>query len=94
MKFSKLASATTGFMMKMIDNKSTRLVYRFGGRTKTFAQEASLDRILFRTRIDPNWNAAFGRGYKMICVNSHQIILYPRIMKHYAVSPFLPSSLF
>ncbi len=60
MKFSKLASSTTGFMMKMIDNKSTRMVYRFGGRTKTFAQEAILDRILFRPRVDPNWNAAFG----------------------------------
>ena len=60
MKFSKLASSTTGLMMKMIDNKSTRMVYRFGGRTKTFAQEAILDRILFRPRIDPNWSAAFG----------------------------------
>ena len=59
MKFGKLA-ATTGFMMKLIDNKSTRMVYRFGGRTKTFAQEAILDRILFRPRVDPNWNAAFG----------------------------------
>ena len=60
MKFSKLASSTTGLMMKMIDNKSTRMVYRFGGRTKTFAQEAIIDRILFRPRIDPNWSAAFG----------------------------------
>jgi hypothetical protein len=60
MKFSKLASSTTGLMMRMIDNKSTRMVYRFGGRTKTFAQEAIIDRILFRPRIDPNWNAAFG----------------------------------
>ena len=60
MKFSKLASSTTGLMMKMIDNKSTRMVYRFGGRTKTFAQEAILDRILFRPRVDPNWSATFG----------------------------------
>ncbi len=60
MKFSKLASSTTGLMMKMIDNKSTRMMYRFGGRTKTFAQEAIIDRILFRPRIDPNWSAAFG----------------------------------
>ena len=59
MKFGKLA-ATTGLMMKMIDNKSTRMVYRFGGRTKTFAQEAIIDRILFRPRVDPNWSAAFG----------------------------------
>ena len=60
MKFGKFASSTTGFMMKMVDNKSTRMVYRFGERTKTFAQEAIIDRILFRPRIDPNWNAAFG----------------------------------
>ncbi len=60
MKFGKIASSTAGIMMKVIDNKSTRMVYRFGGRTKTFAEEAILNRILFRPRVDPNWMASFG----------------------------------